>query len=216
MRGKIALEEHVSTPENNRLWDSTGEAGRNGTEYMKDVERRLLDRSIQLEEMAQRHIDHVIISLTSPGAQSILDKAKAVSFARNTNDFIVENYVKPNPDKFSAFATLALQNPEAAAEELERAVKKLGMKGALINGYTNVKDSEHGLYLDDESMLVFWDKVNELKRTGVPASSRTAGRACARHLHRLRKPDRLRVGLCAGNGSACYPSDDEWFVRSLS
>ncbi|MBN0531036.1 amidohydrolase family protein, partial [Pseudomonas aeruginosa] len=29
-------------------------------------------------------------------------------------------------------------------------------------GYTNVKDSEHGLYLDDESMLVFWDKVNEL------------------------------------------------------
>ena len=48
MRGKIALEEHVSTPENNRLWDSSGEAGRNGTEYMKDVERRLLDRSIQL------------------------------------------------------------------------------------------------------------------------------------------------------------------------
>lgn len=105
MRGKIALEEHVSTPENNRLWDSSGEAGRNGTEYMKDVERRLLDRSIQLEEMAQRHIDHVILSLTSPGAQSILDKAKAVSFARDTNDFIVENYVKPNPDKFSAFAT---------------------------------------------------------------------------------------------------------------
>ncbi|WP_323092120.1 amidohydrolase family protein [Klebsiella variicola] len=162
MRGKIALEEHVSTPDNNRLWDSTGEAGRNGKEYMKDVERRLLDRSIQLEEMAQRHIDHVILSLTSPGAQSILDKAKAVSFARDTNDFIVENYVKPNPDKFSAFATLALQNPEAAAEELERAVNKLGMKGALINGYTNVKDSEHGLYLDDESMLVFWDKVNEL------------------------------------------------------
>jgi phosphoribosylaminoimidazole-succinocarboxamide synthase len=34
MRGKIALEEHVSTPENNRLWDSTGEANRNGSEYM--------------------------------------------------------------------------------------------------------------------------------------------------------------------------------------
>ncbi|MGF8316865.1 hypothetical protein AAGO46_28540, partial [Klebsiella pneumoniae] len=26
-----SLEEHVSTPENNRLWDSSGEAGRNGT-----------------------------------------------------------------------------------------------------------------------------------------------------------------------------------------
>ena len=162
MRGKIALEEHVSTPKNNSLWDSTGEASRNGSEYMMDVERRLLDRSYQLDEMAQRNIDHVILSLTSPGAQSILDKATAVSFARETNDYIIENYVKPNPDKFSAFATLALQNPEAAAEELERAVKKLGLKGALINGYTNVRDSEHGLYLDDESMLVFWDKVNEL------------------------------------------------------
>lgn len=40
MRGKIALEEHVSTPENNRLWDASGEAARNGSEYMKDVERR--------------------------------------------------------------------------------------------------------------------------------------------------------------------------------
>lgn len=99
MRGKIALEEHVSTPKNNSLWDSTGEASRNGSEYMMDVERRLLDRSYQLDEMAQRNIDHVILSLTSPGAQSILDKATAVSFARETNDYIIENYVKPNPDK---------------------------------------------------------------------------------------------------------------------
>ena len=90
MRGKIALEEHVSTPENNRLWDSSGEAGRNGTEYMKDVERRLLDRSIQLEEMAQRHIDHVILSLTSPGAQSILDKAKAGQIQRLHHPGIAE------------------------------------------------------------------------------------------------------------------------------
>lgn len=52
MRGKIALEEHVSTPKNNSLWDATGEASRNGSEYMQDVERRLLDRSYQLNEMA--------------------------------------------------------------------------------------------------------------------------------------------------------------------
>ena len=39
MRGKIALEEHVSTLKNNSLWDATGEASRNGSEYMQDVER---------------------------------------------------------------------------------------------------------------------------------------------------------------------------------
>lgn len=128
MRGKIALEEHVSTPKNNSLWDSTGEASRNGSEYMMDVERRLLDRSYQLDEMAQRNIDHVILSLTSPGAQSILDKATAVSFARETNDYIIENYVKPNPDKFSAFATLALQNPEAASRRTGACGKKIGLE----------------------------------------------------------------------------------------
>ncbi|STV22746.1 2-amino-3-carboxymuconate-6-semialdehyde decarboxylase [Klebsiella pneumoniae] len=94
-------------------------------------------------------------------------------------------------------------------------MKKLGMKGALINGYTNVKDSEHGLYLDDESMLVFWDKVNELN---VPVYCILVNRwkPGAWHLYRLRKPDRLCLGLRSGNGSACYSSDDERFVRSLS
>ena len=36
------------------------------------------------------------------------------------------------------------------------------------------------------------------------------------HLYRLRKPDRLCLGLRSGNGSACYSSDDERSVRSLS
>ncbi len=34
MRGKIALEEHVSTPENNRLWDSSGEKINYGYRYI--------------------------------------------------------------------------------------------------------------------------------------------------------------------------------------
>ncbi|SQI98938.1 2-amino-3-carboxymuconate-6-semialdehyde decarboxylase [Klebsiella oxytoca] len=216
MRGKIALEEHVSTPKNNSLWDSTGEASRNGSEYMMDVERRLLDRSYQLDEMAQRNIDHVILSLTSPGAQSILDKATAVSFARETNDYIIENYVKPNPDKFSAFATLALQNPEAAAEELERAVKKLGMKGALINGYTNVKDNEHGLYLDDESMLVFWDKVNELN-VPVYLHPREPLEGPARGIYTgYESLIGSAWGFAPGNRGSCDSPDDERVVRSLS
>jgi hypothetical protein len=31
MDGRIALEEHFSTQMNNSLWDSSGEAGRNGS-----------------------------------------------------------------------------------------------------------------------------------------------------------------------------------------
>ena len=34
MQDKWALEEHLSTPENNQLWDDSGEAARNGKHYM--------------------------------------------------------------------------------------------------------------------------------------------------------------------------------------
>ena len=115
----------------------------------------------------------------------------------------------------SAPSPPALQNPEAAAEELERAVKKLGMKGALINGYTNVKDSEHGLYLDDESMLVFWDKVNELN-VPVYLHPREPLEGPARGIYTGYESLIGSAGLRSGNGSACYSSDDERSVRSLS
>ena len=41
MRDKWALEEHLSTEENNRLWDSSDEAARNGKNYMDYVEAHL-------------------------------------------------------------------------------------------------------------------------------------------------------------------------------
>ena len=49
-----------------------------------------------------------------------------------------------------------MQAPAAAAGELERCVRQLGFKGALINGHTN------GVYLDDGSYLPFWERVEAL------------------------------------------------------
>lgn len=165
MKGKIALEEHISTEENNKLWDSTLEAARNGKEYMADVERRLLDAQLRLAEMDKYGIETMILSLTSPGAQSILDPKCAVDFAKRTNDLLAEKFTEPYKGKFYAFATVALQNPRAAADELERAVKHLGMKGALINGYTNIRDNDTAQYLDEAPVWEFWNRVAQL---GVP------------------------------------------------
>ncbi len=89
------------------------------------------------------------------------------------------------------------------------------MKGALINGYTNVKDSEHGLYLDDESMLVFWDKVNELN-VPVYLHPREPLEGPARGIYTGYESLIGSAWLRSGNGSACYSSDDERSVRSLS
>lgn len=162
MKNKIALEEHLSTPENNRLWNVAGEASRNGKAYMDDVEKRLVDPKIRLAEMDRYGIAAMIMSLTSPGAQAVLDPKLAVEFAQRTNDLIAAEYVRSFPGRFYGFAVVALQNPKAAADELERAVKQLGFKGALINGYTNIGDADTAQYLDEPSVREFWDRVAAL------------------------------------------------------
>lgn len=49
----------------------------------------------------------------------------------------------PTPGRFQAFATLPLQSPEAAADELERAVREDGFLGALTNGHIGKKFLDH-------------------------------------------------------------------------
>jgi len=51
--------------------------------------------------------------------------------------------VTRRPDRFAGFAHLPMREPDAAAQELERAIKTLGFHGALINGTTD------NLFLDD-------------------------------------------------------------------
>ncbi len=156
----IALEEHISSPSNNKMWDDTLMAARNGEAFMKDISLRLNSPDIRLKEMAEYGVDHMILSMTAPGAQSIPDPGQATEFAHEANNYMVETYTKPYPDQFTAFATVAMQDPRKAADELERAVTKLGMKGALINGYSNVGDKI--VYLDEPQNMVFWAKVSEL------------------------------------------------------
>ena len=81
--------------------------------------------------------------------------------ARDANDYAAK-FVKEYPDRFAAFAAVALQDPKAAADELERAVSDLGFKGALINGYTNVAANETIVYLDEQPIWDFWDRVSKL------------------------------------------------------
>ncbi|NLA19843.1 amidohydrolase family protein [Burkholderia cepacia] len=162
MKGKIVLEEHLTTERNNAQWDASGEAARNGEGYMKDVDARLLDADRRIEEMDRCGIDVAVLSLTSPGAQSILDRAKAVDFAKRTNDDIAEHFTSRHPGRLHAFATVALQAPRDAADELERAVTTLGMKGALVNGYTNIGDADTAQYLDEAPAWEFWERAARL------------------------------------------------------
>jgi 2,3-dihydroxybenzoate decarboxylase len=161
MEGKIALEEHFSTELNNHLWDAKGEEGRNGVAYARDIERRLVDTRACLVEMDRSGIELCILSLTSPGVQGVADRSQALALAREANDH-AHRFVKAYPDRLASFAAVPLQDPAAAADELERAVVDLGLKGALVNGYSNLGPGEHVQYLDEEPVREFWARAAKL------------------------------------------------------
>ncbi len=107
-------------------------------------------------------IETTILSLTQPGIEGVTDKNRTIDTAKRTNDHMAEFFVANNPGRFLGFATVPLQDPKAAAKELERAVKQLGFKGALINGYTNIGNENTAQYLDETSVREFWERVEAL------------------------------------------------------
>jgi len=60
------------------------------------------------------------------------------------------------PDRFVGLASVALQHPDFAAEQLEHAVKGLGLRGALIGGSVN------GEELSNPKFHPFWAKAEQL------------------------------------------------------
>lgn len=158
LAGKIALEEHIESPD----FPATGHHPFVREDYFADVERRLQDVQLRLAGMDKAGIGATIVSLTQPGIEGILDPDTAVETAQRTNDHIAEFFVKHAPGRIYSFAAVPLQRPRAAADELERAVKTLGAKGALVNGYTNVPGESEGRYLDEAPVLEFWDRAAAL------------------------------------------------------
>ena len=118
--------------------------------------RRLVDFTEErLPLMDKYGIAVQVLSLTVPGIQGLTDPGEAVAEARRANDFLAE-VIARHPDRFKGFAAVPLQDPRAAAAELERAVTVLGLSGALVNDHTG------GHYYDEPRFDVFWDKLAEL------------------------------------------------------
>ena len=61
----------------------------------------------------------------------IVSRDWAIDVARGYNDWLYHEYMKKSP-RFKGIALIPLQEPQAAVEELRRAVKELGMCGAML------------------------------------------------------------------------------------
>jgi 2,3-dihydroxybenzoate decarboxylase len=159
MQNKIAVEEHFAIP------DTTDRSLRYDTDYWRGLQPRLLDlHERRLPEMDRTGIEIEILSLNSNGVQSILDATKAAELARKANDALAEG-IANRPDRFAGLAALPMQDPQAAAAELERCVRDLKFKGALVNSFSQLGSPETVLYYDMPQYRPFWAVV---ERLGVP------------------------------------------------
>lgn len=162
MQGKIAVEEHFVTPE----LEGTifGSIGWDPAEWRRMADLLQETDEIRLAEMDRHGIEIAVLSLAAPCIQDIVDTGEAIAAAQGANEALAEIVAK-HPDRYAAFAALAMQDPEAAADELERAVRTHGFKGALVNGYSSIGNLETAAYYDEPQYEAFWDRVEAL---GVP------------------------------------------------
>ena len=85
----------------------------------------------RLIDMDAQGIDYQAININAWGYSA--DRALARDVVTIQNQKISE-WVAKHPDRFVGMASLALQHPDLAAEQLEQAVRKLGLRGAAIGG----------------------------------------------------------------------------------
>jgi len=157
MISKIALEEHFLCPGFEDYWRAT--TGSIDPAVASSLFARLTDfGETRLEAMDRAGIARAVLSIAGPGVQSERDVAVASRRAHEANDFLARE-VEKRPDRYSGFAHLAMQDPQAAADELERCLRELKFCGATVNGHTN------GQYLDHRALHPFWERAEALQAT---------------------------------------------------
>ena len=127
----------------------------------------------RLAAMDAQGVDMQVLSVNPFWYRADPDLARQVIALQNE---ALAEVVARHADRFVALASVALQHPELAAEQLEHAVRKLGLRGALVGG------SVEGLELADPRFHPFWARAEDLgvlifiHPQGVPeAAGRLAG-----------------------------------------
>ncbi|MCL6645914.1 MAG: amidohydrolase family protein [Dehalococcoidia bacterium] len=107
----------------------------------------------RIREMDEQGIDVEALSINPQWYRAPRDLAEEV--VRIQNERLAE-YCAKYPDRIVAFASVALQFPDLAVEQLVHAVKKLGLRGAAVGA------SVAGAEFSDPKFHPFWAKAEEL------------------------------------------------------
>lgn len=110
---------------------------------------------VKLKAMRDEGVNTSLFSFTCPGTV-VETPERSAELSKMVNDSFAE-MARANGDSLIPLATLPLNNPAAAEKELERAMKVLGFRGAMV--YSNV----NYVALADARYEGLWKKANELK-----------------------------------------------------
>ena len=113
-----------------------------------DIARRLRD-------MDTAGVDVHVLSATPQTYLYNQEPALGAVLSAIQNDQMAK-HIAAHPDRFMGIATLPMQDPVRAADELKRAMSKLGLRGAMIGSHVYEKN------LDDPSFAPLWATAEEL------------------------------------------------------
>jgi predicted TIM-barrel fold metal-dependent hydrolase len=155
----IAIEEHFSTPMLQGKLQKTAYRdfflASRSEQLGHDIVKELADLAeSRIAHMDAAGIDVQVLSFGSPGPQAF-EAEVGIPMARDANERLYET-MKRHPTRFEGFAALPTAEPQASADELERTVKKLGFKGAMIHGH------QQGSFLDDKKYWAIWERAEAL------------------------------------------------------
>jgi len=109
----------------------------------------------RIQELDKRGIDIQAIDVNTFWFYEAKDRDLAAKIVE-THDQGLVKWCAAHSDRFVALTSPAIQFPDLAAEQLEHAVKRLGMRGAAIGGHAN------GEPLSMPKYDPFWAKVQDL------------------------------------------------------
>jgi predicted TIM-barrel fold metal-dependent hydrolase len=120
------------------------------------AQETFIDLKQRLAAMDSQAVDMEILSINPFWYNRERDLAAQIVKVQNEK---LAEFCAAHSDRFAAFASLTLQAPDLAVQELETAVKKQGLKGAAIGGSVDSAD------FSDAKFHPVWAKAEEL---GVP------------------------------------------------
>jgi len=130
-----------------------GDEGPRVMPQTKGAQEHFIVIAERLKGMDAQAIDLEVLSINPFWYRKDRDTAAAIVKVQNEK---LAELSASRPDRFAAFASLALQYPDLAVEQLETAVKKLGLRGAAIGG------SVAGEEFADPKFHPVWAKAEEL------------------------------------------------------